>query len=79
MPGSSEGPVEARHSESVMGLGLRLPPAGFMARAEKYGNPQGDPQLEIELVLEWVTHREESVEFKVSRGPIRPRMGEWTE
>lgn len=50
-----------------------------MARAEKYGNPQGDPQLETELVLEWATHREESVEFKASRGPIRPRMGEWTE
>lgn len=40
-------------SESVMGLGLHLPLEGLVARAEKYSNRQGDPQLGVELVLEW--------------------------
>lgn len=58
-------------SESVTGRGLRLPPAGFLARTEKCRSGQGDPQLGMGLVLDGVTEgRTDSEELKVSRGPI---------
>lgn len=48
-------------------------------KAEKYSNRQGDPQLGVELVLEWATHGEDSVQCQVRRGPLRPKKGERTE